>query len=222
MKNDPEPRPRGDAVLQNAPEALQAELWRLINEPGVNGLPKNNYEFLVKWLKDEWDIKVSLSMLSRWREFYSRRLTAQARERAVLDSAKNYQERTGCSDLERDIFAQRQFSEMAIADEDLESWVMVNRVRHDSEKLALEREKLKFSRETQKLTEEFEREKIKIRQQAEARAEKEFSLARDRFQFDAAKAALKFAAELKTISGNKTLSDADKVNAARAKLFGST
>ena len=41
-------------------------------------------------------------------------------------------------------------------------------------------------------------------------------------KFDAAKLALKFAAELKLISADKSLTDADKVNAARAKLFGAT
>jgi hypothetical protein len=41
----------------------------------------------------------------------------------------------------------------------------------------------------------------------------------DKFQFDAAMAALKCAAELKVISTSK-LSEAEKVNAARKKLFG--
>jgi len=50
--------------------------------------------------------------------------------------------------------------------------------------------------------------------------QKEFGLAKNKFEFDAAKAALKCAAELKVISSNKTLSETDKVNAARAKLFG--
>jgi hypothetical protein len=50
--------------------------------------------------------------------------------------------------------------------------------------------------------------------------EREITLKEKKFQFDAAKAALKCAAELKTISSNKTLSEADKVNAARTKLFG--
>ena len=48
----------------------------------------------------------------------------------------------------------------------------------------------------------------------------EFALAKDKFQFDASKAALRCAAELKVIFSNKNLSEADKVNAARVKLFG--
>lgn len=46
------------------------------------------------------------------------------------------------------------------------------------------------------------------------------SLDRDKFEFDAAKAALAHAAELKTISNNSKLSEPEKVNLARAKLFG--
>jgi hypothetical protein len=43
---------------------------------------------------------------------------------------------------------------------------------------------------------------------------------REKFEFDAAKAALKHAAELKVISSNSKLSDTEKLNAARGKLFG--
>lgn len=46
------------------------------------------------------------------------------------------------------------------------------------------------------------------------------TLDRDKFEFDAAAAALKHAAALKVIANDKTLSEADKVNAARRKLFG--
>ena len=55
-------------------------------------------------------------------------------------------------------------------------------------------------------------EKVKLKRE-------ELGLARDKFQFDAAEAALKHAAELKVMSVSK-LSEADKVNAARKKLFG--
>jgi hypothetical protein len=42
---------------------------------------------------------------------------------------------------------------------------------------------------------------------------------REKFEFDAAKACLKALPALKVISTNKTLSEADKVNAIRQKLF---
>lgn len=48
----------------------------------------------------------------------------------------------------------------------------------------------------------------------------QIALERDKFQFDAAKACLARLPELKAISTDKGLSDADKVQAIRLKLFG--
>ena len=50
--------------------------------------------------------------------------------------------------------------------------------------------------------------------------QEELDFKREKFQFDAAKAALKCVAELKAISSNKNLSEAEKVDQARLKLFG--
>ncbi len=45
-------------------------------------------------------------------------------------------------------------------------------------------------------------------------------LAGKKFEFDAAKAALKHAAELKKIAGDRTLNEGSRIEAARLKLFG--
>lgn len=50
--------------------------------------------------------------------------------------------------------------------------------------------------------------------------EKELSLARDRFEFDAAKACLQALPSLKRIAGDKALDMTDKIDAVRATLFG--
>jgi hypothetical protein len=50
--------------------------------------------------------------------------------------------------------------------------------------------------------------------------EKQLSLARDKFQFDAAKAALDKLQDLRDIANNKGLSDEAKLTQARLKLFG--
>jgi hypothetical protein len=50
--------------------------------------------------------------------------------------------------------------------------------------------------------------------------EREVKLAEEKFQFDASKAALKIWPSIKQISSDKTLSEADKVQAVRQKLFG--
>jgi hypothetical protein len=51
--------------------------------------------------------------------------------------------------------------------------------------------------------------------------EKALQLQIDRFQFDAAKAAMKHAAELKSIAGDKGMSNDAKIDAVRRRLFGS-
>lgn len=50
--------------------------------------------------------------------------------------------------------------------------------------------------------------------------EKELALARERFEFDAAKSALEHVAALKQIAGNKTLGEQEKLDAVRKRLFG--
>jgi hypothetical protein len=50
--------------------------------------------------------------------------------------------------------------------------------------------------------------------------EKELALARERFEFDAAKSALEHVAALKQIAGNKTLCEQEKLDAVRKRLFG--
>ena len=61
--------------------------------------------------------------------------------------------------------------------------------------------------------------KIALRQKAEERQTSKLKLEREKFEFDAAKAALAHAPKLTTISRSK-LSEADKVNQTRQLLFG--
>jgi hypothetical protein len=60
---------------------------------------------------------------------------------------------------------------------------------------------------------------LDLRRQAEDRLVQKAKLEREKFEFDAAKAALAQAAQLKTISASK-LSDVEKIDAARRALFG--
>jgi hypothetical protein len=67
---------------------------------------------------------------------------------------------------------------------------------------------------------ELDQAKLALARESEARARKEHELNREKFEFDAATAAKKFAAEIKTISANPKLNESQKINAIRAKLFG--
>lgn len=60
---------------------------------------------------------------------------------------------------------------------------------------------------------EMEKKKLNLK-------ERQFTLDRERFEFDAATAAKKFAAEIKTISANPKLNESQKINAIRQRLFG--
>lgn len=61
--------------------------------------------------------------------------------------------------------------------------------------------------------------KIALKERAEKRQLQKLQLEKDKFEFDAASAALKKASELKAISNSK-LSDTEKIKAARQALFG--
>ena len=67
---------------------------------------------------------------------------------------------------------------------------------------------------------ELDQEKLKLARIAEERAASEHRLAREKFEFDAAQAARKFAAEIKIISANSKLNESQKINAIRERLFG--
>lgn len=67
---------------------------------------------------------------------------------------------------------------------------------------------------------ELEKEKLQLARDAEKRQQEEHRLNREKFEFDAATAAKKFAAEIKTISANPRLNEGQKIDAIRQRLFG--
>ncbi len=66
----------------------------------------------------------------------------------------------------------------------------------------------------------LETEKLKLAQQAEIRAQQEFNLAREKFQFNAVAACRKHLPALKSIESNKSLSEEQKTQLFMEKLFG--
>ncbi|NJL18801.1 MAG: hypothetical protein HC901_00290 [Bdellovibrionaceae bacterium] len=67
---------------------------------------------------------------------------------------------------------------------------------------------------------QLEKQKIKLREKAEERSERKLEFDQQKFQFDAAKAALEHVAKLTTIRKDSKLTEAEKVNLARKALFG--
>lgn len=62
--------------------------------------------------------------------------------------------------------------------------------------------------------------KLDLDQKKEARSDRQLNLEREKFEFNAAEACLKQLPELKAISSNKTLTESQKVEQIRLKLFG--
>jgi hypothetical protein len=66
---------------------------------------------------------------------------------------------------------------------------------------------------------ELERAKLDLKRQAEERSAAQLALVREKFEFDAVKAAIAHAAELKVISADGSIGEREKINRARQLLF---
>lgn len=61
---------------------------------------------------------------------------------------------------------------------------------------------------------------VDLKTAAERRKDEELALAREKFEYDAAKKAMAFAAEIKTVSADDSLDDDEKIAKVRQALFG--
>jgi hypothetical protein len=191
---------RADAKLKRLPVEIHIEI---VERLGAKDAKQTD---VLAWLKKYHGLEASPSSFSRSLPFIRQRVKAHGREQVIL--AKMSEKKAaelGITDEELFAWGQRQFQEMAIADEDPQAWVALMQT--------------KLTKESAEFKAWLEKEKLALKKQAEARAAEEFKLAREKFEFDAAKAALAHAAELKTIATSK-LSEGEKVNRARQRLFG--
>jgi len=103
------------------------------------------------------------------------------------------------SEAELDDLGQRTFSLLSIRRQDLDGFVTVRSARSKAE---------------------LEKAKLKLREAAETRLGQQAKLAREKFEFDAATAALEHAGKLQRLSRDNKLTEPEKVNATRQLLFG--
>jgi hypothetical protein len=131
--------------------------------------------------------------------------------READDQAANVQEllkslNLGLTQQQIDAAGQLVFTQRALAARDAEEF--------------REMEYLRVTKESARLKGELEMAKLDLRKIAETRQQQNTQLAIDKFQFDAARAALAHLQELRTIAADRALSAPEKVKAVQLKLFG--
>lgn len=144
------------------------------------------------WLKDD-GVKVSMGAFSRWLSSYSLSQRFQQSESSALQF-KDWLTKAfpKMSEQELDSRAAMLFQFEALKSGDPETYLAFATARH---KAAMD--KARFDQK-----------------------ERQLALDIEKFQFDAAKKAKQFAAEIKLISANPKLNESEKVNAIRQRLFG--
>lgn len=66
----------------------------------------------------------------------------------------------------------------------------------------------------------LDRQKLRLTERAQQTKEDQLRLAREKFEFDAAKKAMELAAEIKDVAGDDSLDDDEKIQMVRKALFG--
>ena len=66
----------------------------------------------------------------------------------------------------------------------------------------------------------LDRQKLRLTERAQQTKEDQLRLAREKFEFDAAKKAMELAAEIKDVTGDDSLDDDEKIQMVRKALFG--
>lgn len=154
--------------------------------------PKETLASVAKWLRED-GVTVSKQTLSEFCSWYSLRLTFEEAEQDTV----NFQEfiTSAMPNL-----SQERVAELGSVYFNLQA------IKHRDPKLFL-------AFQTAQHRAEMDVKKFEQR-------ERELALSRDKFEFDAAKACLAQLPQLKVIASNTKLSESDKIDAIRRKLFG--
>lgn len=188
-------KPRASSPLQMLPEDRQAEI--------IEQMKKLSTVEVRKWLADD-GFKTSTAALSEfWSWWHLRRQFTQSQSdvETLLENIRKSD--PGLSEDQLYNYGQQIFGVLAMKSEDAKDWARLQLVRQRQAKLALETNR------------------IKILQERTKQLEEELKLSREKFEFDAAQAALAALPALRKIAGDKSLNDTDKLTQVRMKLFGS-
>lgn len=188
-------KPRADSTLKTLSEERQATI--------AAHLAEHTLVETCKWLADD-GLKTSLRALSEFLCWWRLRSQLQRNGQTVETLLAEFKAAKPDSTPEQvQQVGQAFFSALALAEQDPKAWFLT--------------QQLEFKRQAA----ELDAAKLALARDAEARAREEFTLARDKFQFDATKAALAKLDSLKAIKAKSNLSEDQKLEQARLELFGS-
>lgn len=148
---------RADAKLKRLPVEIHCEIVERLAAPDTTQLD------VLAWLKKYHRLDSSSSSFSRALPFIRQRVKAHGREQVILAkmSEKKAAERD-ITDAELFKWGQRQFSEMAIADEDPQAWATLQRVQLEKESAAFKAELEKLKIELKKKDQQLEERRVQL------------------------------------------------------------
>jgi hypothetical protein len=135
-------KPRGEAILKNLPDKLQAELWEVCR--------RKTFPVALAWLESAHGIKVSVPTASVWFSWYPRSLTLRSAAEVssqLEDALKKRPELAKTAQDAREI-AQINFELQAARDQDPSLFAMLRRGELEKERLQLEREKHEWAKKS--------------------------------------------------------------------------
>ena len=193
-------KPRSDSSLANLPPATREKLADLLLDGG-------SYADAKEWLHMDCNVETSEAALGGfWQHF-----CAPQRLRRAAQAADAFPELAGGLTEDWDapsvaMVKQRFFELLAAPAADPEQVALFAKQIGEINKAKLEQAKLDFNRQRH--------------EDSHRLASETLTLSREKFETDAAKLALRFVAELKTIAGNRGLTEPARIDAARRTLFG--
>lgn len=133
-------KPRGEAVLKNLPDKLQAELWEVAR--------RTTYAKAIAWLSATHEVDISEGPLSKWFGWYPRSLTlrmAAATSSQLEQTLKNLPDLKITAEQASQV-AQVNFEIQAAQDRDPKLFAALRKGELEAKRLRLEQEKHEWSK----------------------------------------------------------------------------
>lgn len=137
-----DPKPRGDAVLKNLPDALQEELWQKLRRQTLTKVRT--------WLLETHELVSSETTLSHFFSWYPRSLTLRnaARSSSNLQGTLEKLSELKITAAQAAAIAQVEFELLAAEDRDPALFASLRKGEREAERLRLEREKFEHEKKS--------------------------------------------------------------------------